>query len=33
MKEIYLKMFEIMLKIRIFEEKIIELFRKGDMTG
>ena len=32
-RAIYLKMLETMLKIRFFEEKVVELFRKGELPG
>ncbi|MBM3706088.1 MAG: thiamine pyrophosphate-dependent dehydrogenase E1 component subunit alpha [Actinobacteria bacterium] len=32
-KDIMINLYEIMLKIRFFEEKMIELFRKGDLPG
>lgn len=32
-KEILVKALKIMLKIRLFEEKVVELFRKGELPG
>ena len=29
----FIKLFEIMLKIRMFEERVTREFRKGDMPG